>query len=76
MLEFLVLGVIPGTTIQITFGWFVAVSLMVSGYIILRTTYQNRIRLYRLTCRGYSRLVRTASRRLLVYIRRHYTLAK
>lgn len=29
MLEFLVLGVVPGTHIQLTFGWLVAISLLI-----------------------------------------------
>ena len=29
MLEFLVLGVVPGTHIQLTFGWLVAISLFI-----------------------------------------------
>ncbi len=34
MLEFLVLGQIPGTHIQITFAWYLFAALGIVGYVI------------------------------------------
>lgn len=76
MLEFLVLGVIPGTTIQITFGWFVVVVGTVCLYVLLRVAYQGRRHIYRLIRRAYTQYAMPVVKQLLLYIHRQYTLTK
>jgi hypothetical protein len=76
MLEFLVLGVIPGTTIQITFSWFLGVFIVAGSCIVLRVTYQYRYQIYRLIKLAYSQYLRPAVKQLLIQISRQYTLTK
>lgn len=40
MLDFLVLGQIPGTHIQITFAWYLFAALGIIGYVIHRLKHQ------------------------------------
>lgn len=42
MLEFIVLGQIPGTGIVITFSWVLAAALVLCGASILRHEYSQR----------------------------------
>ena len=40
MLEFIVLGEVPGTTIIITYSWVIALTTILAGYSLLRTSHK------------------------------------
>jgi hypothetical protein len=69
MLDFLVLGYIPGTAIQITFNWFLIVSIVAGGTYVVSSIYKNRRLAYQL------RLSMVLSP-LLFRLYRQYTLTK
>lgn len=41
MLEFLVLGQIPGTKIQVTFAWYLFISLILLSYLLHKIRKHN-----------------------------------
>lgn len=40
MSEFIVLGLIPGTSLQISFAVWVIIALFIAGYTIMRANYR------------------------------------
>lgn len=64
MLDFIVLGTIPGTSLQIGFSLWLAVVLILAGIFILRSFYHHRTSLLRLAAPLVIALMLSRSRRL------------